>query len=281
MKRAAWNHLKTRNLAKALGIPRPYAFGILEALMHLCAKVTPRGNIGALSPEEIVKELDCPQDPQELIAALVKTGWLDKDRAHKLVVHDWHEHADDGVRKTLEASGLTFVGGHPPRRPKGGYRRGETAASDSRPIRESVANETPLPVPLPVPLGSTTTAGASEPEPDPPPDPNADGTLSRFARWAGRPLRSDERRRVVELVTWAEGEPDVTVAGQTVPLVALLPEAVEEGIRAATYNGPGPACQFVTSVLQRCIDQGVRPGQWVDSKAAKPKPAPKVRYGAM
>lgn len=100
-------------------------------------------------------------------------------------------------------------------------------------------------------------------------DANLDAAVDRFASWAARPLRSDERRRVAELVTHVEQGEAVTVGDQLVPPMSLLLDAIGEGIERATYHGIGPACQYVTAVLHRCRENGCRPGQWPD-KAAKP-----------
>jgi len=45
----------------------------------------------------------------KLILALIQAGWIDQDPVSRLIVHDWHDHADDSVRKRLTRHGLPFL----------------------------------------------------------------------------------------------------------------------------------------------------------------------------
>jgi hypothetical protein len=252
-------HPKVVGISDRLKVKVALVIGACHIVWSMADEHSTDGFLPGVTPARIDRETGL----KGFAVELARVGWLEVEQ--------------DGVRlaRYEEHNGETGKG-----RAETQKRVHRHRLRNENPLPAGNANVTPEPLPEEIRGEVTTTARAREPEPDTP-DPNLDSVVSRFARWAGRPLRTDERRGISELVTWAEGEPSVTVAGQTVPLVALLPEAVEEGIRSATYNGPGPARQFVTAVIQRCIDQGVRPGQWVDSKAEKPKPAPKVRYGAM
>lgn len=109
MKRDAPNNSKMKRVCRVLDIPAYQAVGILELLWHLTAREAPRGNIGKLSNEDIALALDYRGDEGKLIDALVRTGWLDESAEHRLVVHDWHEHADEAVKKRLTRSGQSFV----------------------------------------------------------------------------------------------------------------------------------------------------------------------------
>ena len=109
MKRSALAHTKLRRLVRALGVPTYAAVGILEMLWHLTAREAPQGNIGKLEDADIadaVGWLDCPD---RLISSLIEAGWLDESREHRLLVHDWHEHADDAVKKNLNRQRLPFL----------------------------------------------------------------------------------------------------------------------------------------------------------------------------
>lgn len=111
MKRSALAHTKLRRLVRALGVPTYAAVGILEMLWHLTAREAPQGNIGKLEDADIadaVGWLDCPD---RLISSLIEAGWLDESREHRLLVHDWHEHADDAVKKNLQRAKLPFLTG--------------------------------------------------------------------------------------------------------------------------------------------------------------------------
>lgn len=94
-------HTKLKRLVRALKVPQYAAVGILESLWHLTAREAPEGNIGKLSNEDIAAWIDWQGDADGLIAALVTAGWLDEIQVDRLVVHDWHEHADDATKKAI------------------------------------------------------------------------------------------------------------------------------------------------------------------------------------
>jgi hypothetical protein len=112
MKRGGPEHPKTKLLAKSLGLPRYAAVGILECLFHEAAKHARTGNIGKWSNAEIAESVGFDGDPEVLVAALVTCRWLDEHPEHRLVIHDWHDHADNGVKKTVMRNGESFVSGH-------------------------------------------------------------------------------------------------------------------------------------------------------------------------
>lgn len=109
MKRDGFRHLKLRKLARLLGISHAHAVGIAESLWHVTAIWRPRGDIGGMTNEAIAGQMGEAIEPDRLMASLVQAGLLDKCKHHRLVVHDWHEHADVGVRMKLRHKGLEFV----------------------------------------------------------------------------------------------------------------------------------------------------------------------------
>jgi hypothetical protein len=109
MKRDAPNNSKMKRLCRLLDIPIYQAAGILELTWHLTAREARRGDLGKLDNETIALAIDYRGDENKLIDALVRTGWLDESADYRLVVHDWHEHADEAVKKRLTRSGQTFV----------------------------------------------------------------------------------------------------------------------------------------------------------------------------
>lgn len=164
MKRTALTHTKMRRLQRQLTIPAYAAVGIMESLWNLTAREAPRGDIGKLSNEDIAMQLDWEGDPDELVRALLASGWLDIDEDLRFVVHDWHEHADDAVDNTLARSGQTYANGSIPRmRRLSAKERNELSATYSQFVRteahEMPQNATPCALPLPLPL--------PEPEPEP------------------------------------------------------------------------------------------------------------------
>jgi hypothetical protein len=117
MKRGTIDHPKTRHLCTLLNIIRPTAVGILECLWHWTAMYAPQGDIGKHSDDAIEEACFWPSTKRgkgKLLAALIAAGWVDKDPGHRLIVHDWDEHADEAVKKRLTRAGIDFVTGKDP-----------------------------------------------------------------------------------------------------------------------------------------------------------------------
>ena len=124
MKIDALEHRKRKRLSRALNISRALTVGMLEVLWQLTAREAKQGDIGAkFTDEDIACELDWPGDPEQLVTALVDTGWLDRHPEHRLLVHDWHEHAPSYVGASLARYNKPFLsnnsvprkGNRPPR----------------------------------------------------------------------------------------------------------------------------------------------------------------------
>src|SRR5262245_37189711 len=81
-------------------------------LWHLTARYTPRGDVGKWSDDEIAMALDWEGDPAALIYAFIQSGLLENHPEHRLVVHDWADHAENTVRKCIKRKGLSFVSKH-------------------------------------------------------------------------------------------------------------------------------------------------------------------------
>lgn len=109
MKRGGPSHPKTLGLAKALGGERYAAVGILESLWHFTAQYARRGDIGRYEDSAIAEAIGWTGEPSKLIEALVKRGFLDRCRCHRLRVHDWPDHADQAVEKTKEVVKSGFL----------------------------------------------------------------------------------------------------------------------------------------------------------------------------
>ena len=102
MKREAKTHTKMKRLMRRLDLQMWQAMGLLEAIWHLTATEAFRGDIGKLSDEDIALGIDYRGDERELVNTLIETGWLDRCAKRRLIVHDWHEHADDAVKKRVQ-----------------------------------------------------------------------------------------------------------------------------------------------------------------------------------
>lgn len=103
MKRGTPRLKKTYALAEALKIELPHAVGILVMLWEFCADQFPRGDIGTASDLEIAVAAGWKKRPLLLINALCdeKSRWLDRDTEHRLIVHDWPDHAEYEVCRKL------------------------------------------------------------------------------------------------------------------------------------------------------------------------------------
>lgn len=84
--------------------------GHLELLWHFTAKQAPAGDVGRWADDEIAEACDWDGDPAAFVDALVAARWLDPCPTHRLIVHDWHEHADDALRKAMRRRDASLRG---------------------------------------------------------------------------------------------------------------------------------------------------------------------------
>lgn len=104
MKRGAPAHPKLAKLAKLLGIRKREAVGIVELLHHFTDEYAWRGDVGKFDDEEIAARVDWEAGPGVLIDALVSAGLVDPHGVHRLVVHDWQDHAPEYTRKKVRGN---------------------------------------------------------------------------------------------------------------------------------------------------------------------------------
>jgi hypothetical protein len=107
--RAVPEHPKFARLKRTLKVPKWGALGLLESLWHFTGKFTPHGDLGKYPDAEIEAWLEWEGEPGALISALITCGWIDEDKDHRLLVHDWHQHADDATKLAVKRSKRTFV----------------------------------------------------------------------------------------------------------------------------------------------------------------------------
>lgn len=197
--RAVPDHPKFASLKAALGQTKGPVLGWLEAIWHFTGRFTPQGNIGKYSDEAIEAWVEWTGKPGDLIAALVRTGWVDTDPVHRLLVHDWAQHAENATKNALHRGGLNFYG--PVVRTKGEHVRTEIPS-------EGTLYGLPEPEPVPVP-----GAGAE------PKDTCAE-TSSAPALHDGKPLTlptvdgGDWTVEARDCKGWAEGYPGVNVLNE-------------------------------------------------------------------
>jgi hypothetical protein len=147
--RAVPDHPKFADLKARLGRPKYVALGCLEAIWHFTGRFTPQGNLGKYTDQAIEAWVEWDGEPGALIAALIGAGWLDADPVHRLLVHDWAQHADKATKNALGRAHVGFCT-DPVRTPS-------VQSTDEKPESGTVSRlPEPVPVPVPVP----------EPEPE-------------------------------------------------------------------------------------------------------------------
>lgn len=161
VKREAFGHAKFRLVARDLGIPVFSAYGLIASIWNTTSLRFPRGDIGRLSNEEIAAEIEgYVEDADRLVEVLVKRRLLDQHPEHRLVVHDWSEHADDTVHwKVASIGNGTFADGTPSKRINAKDRR------SGKPFRRGEARSLPHDPPT-----TTETLGASPSDSETPGD---------------------------------------------------------------------------------------------------------------
>lgn len=177
MKRGATDHPKMLALAQALSGPVYVAVGVVECLIHWTAKYAPRGNVGKWNDDVIARGIGWQGEATVFVDALVFSGWLDADPEHRLIVHDWSEHADDAVQRHLARAGELFADGTPPSTARldgrekaeadkalAKARRGRTSGARMAHAGRSAGA---LPEPSPAPPEPPPASALPEPEPEP------------------------------------------------------------------------------------------------------------------
>ena len=109
MKLEALDHPKTLDLAARLQVELPTAIGYLELLWAFTGRKSPQGNVGKWADGAIARACHWRGSPDVFVAALRECGFLEVDLVHRLIVHDWHEHAPRWVRAKLKSLNVPFI----------------------------------------------------------------------------------------------------------------------------------------------------------------------------
>jgi len=141
--------VKFKRLKNCLNLRHFECVGLLETLWLTTQTETPCGDIGKLSDDEIAGCLEWDRTPaDELIEALVTTGWLDRDGPEyapssgwRLLVHNWPERCPNYVKGNLARHdrGFATKGGchsRPPKQPAQGtpLGHGPTKPNQTKPF---------------------------------------------------------------------------------------------------------------------------------------------------
>ena len=101
--------VKFKNLQKDLELSLFETIGLLEAIWHFTAKNTIRGDIGQHSNQEIAEWIGWKKDADQMVKALTERGWLDPHPKYRVIVHDWHQHADKSIKTIMRNRKMVFV----------------------------------------------------------------------------------------------------------------------------------------------------------------------------
>lgn len=164
MKADGPDHPKTLQLVATLDRPLPFIVGTLDLLWIFTARYADDGVVGRF-PDDLI-ERRCGWDGAEgaLITALKAVGYLDREpETERLLVHDWHDHAPEYVKKRLRRRAVAAESRAswrvPPAaadvRPEGGQR---PALPRQGKANQGKANQLPggrCSMPKPLPLAAT------------------------------------------------------------------------------------------------------------------------------
>ena len=148
MKRGTQRHPKFSYLRELLKTSVPATVGLLELTWHFTQEYAPQGNVGRFDDARIEAAACWSGKRGRLVEALTLSGWLDADPEHRLLVHDWADHADGAVKKRLERAGLSFLTATPK---TSGQR---LTSADNGALARARSLPTPLPA-LPIPASPT------------------------------------------------------------------------------------------------------------------------------
>ena len=87
-----WRHPKTKKLARLLGVSVPTAVGHLHGLWYWALDFADAGAVGQFDAEEIADAVMWDGEPQKLVEALEKSGFLDRNE-EGVFIHDWRDYA--------------------------------------------------------------------------------------------------------------------------------------------------------------------------------------------
>jgi hypothetical protein len=161
----AYEHPKTRRLARTLGLDPWAALGLMEAVWAWVRKAARDGRIDLDQWEDLADYLRWRQPAAELTKLLVDAKFVDAQDGWWWV-HDWDQHADDTTRKALDRSGKGFANGAMSRQ----WRKGESPKQEES-SPEVHRNEEKVRV-------TASARPEPEPEPVPVPEPAAAANIS-------------------------------------------------------------------------------------------------------
>lgn len=99
MKMAAQRSPKIARLQQLSGMSYRETIATVELLWLFTMEQTPQGDLGKWTDADIETACDWNDEPGFLVACLIEAVLLDPCTAHRLVVHDWADHAPEFLQK--------------------------------------------------------------------------------------------------------------------------------------------------------------------------------------
>lgn len=84
------DHRKLQFAADILGIPSAYLMGLIINFWLWALDNAPTGNLVGISAHMIARASQWDGNPDDLLSALTQAGFLDRDDAGNLEIHDWY-----------------------------------------------------------------------------------------------------------------------------------------------------------------------------------------------
>ncbi len=263
MKRGTELKLKFRELKQALGLPIWQVKGILQALWDFVGENAIHGDVGRFSDEQIAVGIEYAGDAQNLMRILRETRWLDAHPTHRLVVHDWHEHCEDRVKKWVEREardkgGPGFASAKNVSKHHDGGGQQRTTADDVRQCPTTADN-----------------GSLPEPEPEPIPEPkkeaaSGDAIGSRKKKTKPEPVIPERLAADPEfLAAWESWQADRRERGKT-----LTSRAIARQLKFLETLGPAGAVISIDQAIEHGW-QGLFPpngGARIIQATSAPKP---------
>lgn len=81
------------------------AVGLLERLWHIATAEAIRGDVGRFDDEELAEMVGWHGDAEALVCLLVEEKWLDRCDVHRVLIHDWNDHAPRHVKANAARQG--------------------------------------------------------------------------------------------------------------------------------------------------------------------------------
>lgn len=87
------DHPKTRKLARILSIPKTQAIGHLHCLWWWALDYADDGMLDRFDAMDIAIGAEWDDEPDDIVSALIQSGFIDQDEHGILKIHDWEDYA--------------------------------------------------------------------------------------------------------------------------------------------------------------------------------------------